>query len=61
MPPKKRHAMVSFRADEETLHAIDLLVAALPGSIIDRRRKSIAIRTAILSAAKPLRGLKVVK
>ncbi len=53
--------MVSFRADEETLHAIDLLVAALPGSIIDRRRKSIAIRTAILSAAKPLRGLKVVK
>lgn len=47
---------VTFRADAETLAALDVLEADLMGSIIKTGRRSIAIRGALLLAANAVRG-----
>ena len=50
--------MISFRVDEEAIAAIDELEAALPGGIVvaATRRRSMAIRKALLEARDRLRA-----
>lgn len=50
-----RQAMVSFRADDEVMRALRALESAVGSSVIARRKRSVAIRQAILDAAKRLR------
>jgi len=51
-----RLPMVSFRLDEETFAALRELEDALPGDVVNSRKRSLAIRTAIRDAWIRLRG-----
>lgn len=50
----ERLTMVSFRVDEETLAALKRLEAAVAGGVVVKRRRSIAIRKALLEADERL-------
>lgn len=53
----KRLRMVSFRVDDEVAAALDAIEARVSGDVVMRRRRSVAIRRAILDAARtPKRG-----
>lgn len=49
-----RLAMISFRVDEEALAVLKKLEDAVAGEIVSRRRRSIAIRKALLEAGDRL-------
>lgn len=51
-----RQPMVSFRADAEVLRALQVLESAVSSSVISRRKRSVAIRQAILDAVRRLEG-----
>lgn len=51
-----RQPMVSFRADAEVLRALEVLESAVSSSVISRRKRSVAIRQAILDAVRRLEG-----
>lgn len=53
--PRERLTMISFRVDDETLTALEDLEAAVGDGIVTRRRRSIAIRKALLEAQSRLR------
>ena len=63
--PKQRLLMISFRIDEETLAALQRLEDAIAGGIVNKRRRSIAIRKALLEAdqrcSQKVRGIKEIK
>lgn len=47
-----RQQMISFRADDEILRALVIIEAAVDSNVISRRKRSVAIRQAILDAAR---------
>jgi hypothetical protein len=53
--PRPRLPMISFRIDDETLAALEDLEAAVGDGVVTRRRRSIAIRKALLEARSRLR------
>ena len=53
-PPRKRLPMISFRADEEIVAVLARLEEALDESVVRGRRRSIAIRQALLEAGDRL-------
>lgn len=53
-----RLKMISFRADEAVDAAVERLAEAVGGGVINKNRRSIAIRRALLEADERLRGVK---
>lgn len=53
-----RLTMISFRADDEVLAALERLEKAVGHDIVTQRRRSIAIRRALLEADERLRASK---
>lgn len=54
--PSGEHRMVSFRVDEETFTAIRALEDAVADGVVSTKRRSIAIRKAVLEAYARLRA-----
>ena len=51
---RKGMKVISFRVDEETQVAIAMIEATLPTSVVKGRRRSIAVRMALLDFVKRL-------
>ena len=46
--------MISFRIDEETFAVLERLENAVAGGVVNKRRRSIAIRKALMEAGERL-------